>query len=76
MRTTGNKTVVRTILYDGHPVEIVQVWPARNVTGEPLLTVRSLDTDWEWEVWEYELRGDYRLIKKSVHRAERTARRQ
>jgi hypothetical protein len=63
--------VAPAITYNGHPVQIVQVWPTRNVTGEPLLTIRSLNTDREWEVWEFELKGDYRVIKKDVEKVER-----
>ncbi len=60
-----------TITYNGHPVQIVRVWPARNVIEQPLLTVRSLKTDREWVVWGYELKGDHNVIKLGVERAER-----
>jgi len=74
VRATAKETVAPIITYNGHPVEIVQVWPTRNVIGEPLLAIRSLETGWEWEVWEYELRGDYRGIKEGINRAERATR--
>ena len=59
------------ITYNGHPVQIMRVWPTRNVIGEPLLRVRSLKTDREWEVWGYELTGDESVINRNVEQIER-----
>lgn len=61
------------ITFNGHPVQILRVWASRNVTGEPLLTVRSLETHAKWEVWGFELKGDYNVIKESIEEIERYA---
>ena len=58
------------ITYDGHPVKIVRVWPIRSFIGEPLLTIRSLQTNKEWEVWEFELKGDCDVIKRNIENLE------
>jgi hypothetical protein len=58
------------ISYSGHPVRIVQVWPGKNVMGEKLFTVRSLSTDQEWDVWDFELR---RTSKPSSRASRRRA---
>lgn len=58
------------ITYNDHPVQIVRVWPTRNVLEEPLLTVRSLKTGRKWEAWQCELKGDYNLIRQDIEKVE------